>query len=169
MCMNSGWGPLFSGRFSGEDCRLPFQDLEWPLDESRRGPVGLARMDSAFPFPAPPLFPTPVRGSPVGRKWSERFSRKQVPPWVTSPSAISIPVFSRRYDSFLTPIEIAPFCFSDPTPSSRSDLWYVPKLRTYLHYERSYLINVFFIRSFGEPRLRFGLPAKASVFSRRSP
>ena len=41
---------------------------------------------------------------------------------------ISIPVFSRRYDSFLTPIEIAPFRFSDPTPSSRSDLWYVPTL-----------------------------------------
>ena len=83
--------------------------------------------------------------------------------------SISIPVFSRRSDSFLKPIEIAPFRSSDPTPSSRSDLRYAPTLRTYLHYERSYLINVFFIRSFGEPRLRFGLPAKASVFSRRSP
>ena len=41
---------------------------------------------------------------------------------------ISIPVFSRRYDSFLTPIEIAPFRSSDPTPSSRSDLRYVPTL-----------------------------------------
>ena len=49
---------------------------------------------------------------------------------------ISIPVFSRRYDSFLTPIEIAPFHSSDPTPSCRSDLWYVP------HYERTYTTNV---------------------------
>ena len=41
---------------------------------------------------------------------------------------ISIPVFSRRYDSFLTPIELAPFHSSDPTPSSRSDLRYVRTL-----------------------------------------
>ena len=40
---------------------------------------------------------------------------------------------------------------------------------TYLHYERSYAINVFFIRSFGEQRLRFDLPAKLSVFSPQSP
>ena len=38
---------------------------------------------------------------------------------------------------------------------------------TYLHYERSYAIIFFW--SFGEPRLRFDLPAKASVFSPRSP
>ena len=31
---------------------------------------------------------------------------------------------------------------------------------TYLHYERSYSINVFFIRRFGQPRLRFDLRAK---------
>ena len=40
---------------------------------------------------------------------------------------------------------------------------------TYLHYERSYSINVFFIRSFQEPRLRFDLRAKASDSREISP
>ena len=69
---------------------------------------------------------------------------------------ISILVFSRQLDSFLTPIEIAPFRSSDPTFSSRSDLRHVPTLRTFLRYK------CFFIRGFGEPRLRLDLPAKAS-------
>ena len=49
---------------------------------------------------------------------------------------ISIPVFSRRYDSFLTPIEIAPFHSSDPTPVLGRTYG------TYLHYERTYTTNV---------------------------
>ena len=40
---------------------------------------------------------------------------------------------------------------------------------TYLHYERSYSINVFFIRRFGQPRLRFDLRAKASDSREISP
>ena len=40
---------------------------------------------------------------------------------------------------------------------------------TYLHYERSYSINVFFIRSFQEQRLRFDLLAKASDSREISP
>ena len=43
--------------------------------------------------------------------------------------AISILLFSRRYVTFLTAFQIEPFHSSDPTFSSRSDLWYV--LRTY--------------------------------------
>ena len=64
-------------------------------------------------------------------------------------TSISIPHLSRRFTGFITPIEIAPFHSSDPTPSSRSDLWYVPTvtLRTYLHYERSYPIKCFFFIS----------------------
>ena len=60
---------------------------------------------------------------------------------------ISIPLLSRRFTGFITPIEIAPFHSSDPTPSARSDLRYVPTLRTYLHYERSYPIYKMFFYS----------------------
>ena len=48
---------------------------------------------------------------------------------------INIPDFSRRCYSFLTPIEIAPLRSFDSTPSSRSDLRYVPTLRTFLLYK----------------------------------
>ena len=82
---------------------------------------------------------------------------------LAAPHPISIPVFSRRYDSFLTPIQFAPFRSSYPTFSSRSDLRYVSTLRTFLRYK------CFFIRSFGEPRLRFDLLAKASDCRERSP
>ena len=58
---------------------------------------------------------------------------------------ISIPVFSRRSDSFLTPIQFAPFRSSDPTFISRSTYG------TYLHYERSYAINVFLFGVSGSP------------------
>ena len=51
---------------------------------------------------------------------------------------ISIPVFSLRYDKVIPAFEIAPIRPSDPTLSSRSDLRYVPTLRTFLLYERSY-------------------------------
>ena len=40
---------------------------------------------------------------------------------------------------------------------------------TYLHYERSYSINVFFIRNIGESRLRFDLRAKTSDSREISP
>ena len=40
---------------------------------------------------------------------------------------------------------------------------------TYLHYERSYSINIFFIRRFGQPRLWFDLRAKASDSREISP
>ena len=60
-------------------------------------------------------------------------------------AVISIPVFSRRCDSFLTPIQFAPFRSSDRKFSSRSDLRHVPTLRTFLRYKH------FFIRSFGSP------------------
>ena len=76
---------------------------------------------------------------------------------------ISIPLFSRRCDSFLTANQFAPFHSSDPTFSSRSDLRYVPTLRTFLRYK------CFFIRNFGGTRLQFDLPAKASDLSPRSP
>ena len=60
-----GLGPvLFSGRFFGEDCRSPLKDSECPLDESRRGAVGPARMVSAFPFPPLPYFPPPYEDPP---------------------------------------------------------------------------------------------------------
>ena len=59
-------------------------------------------------------------------------------------------------DSFFPGPQIAPVGISDPTFSSRSDLRYVPTLRTLLHYKR------FFIRRFGEPRLRFDLREKTS-------
>ena len=65
-------------------------------------------------------------------------------------------VFSRRFNSSL---------FIPPIRNSVLGRTY----GTYLLYERSYAINVFFIRSFGELGLRFDLPAKASVFSHRSP
>ena len=74
--------------------------------------------------------------------------------------SISIPLFSRRYVTFLTAFQIEPFHSSDP-------IFILGRTYgTYLHYERSYAINVFFIQSFGELGLRFDLPAKASVFSR---
>ena len=72
---------------------------------------------------------------------------------------------------------VYPYRFShgDATVFSRlfNSSLFIPPIRhsvfgrtygTYLHYERSYATNVF-----GEPRLRFDLPAKASVFSPRSP
>ena len=47
---------------------------------------------------------------------------------------ISIPDFSRRFATFFPGPQIAPVGISDPTVSSRSDLWYVPTLRTFLLY-----------------------------------
>ena len=49
--------------------------------------------------------------------------------------AISIPLFSRRCDSFFTAFQIVPFHSSDLTFSFRSDLRYVPTLRTFLFYK----------------------------------
>ena len=76
---------------------------------------------------------------------------------------ISIPDLSRRYDKFIPANEIAPLRPFNPTLSSRSDLRYVPTLRTFL------LNKCFFIRRFGEPRLRFDLLEKASDLSPQSP
>ena len=49
--------------------------------------------------------------------------------------SISIPDFSRRFAIFFPGTQIAPVGISDPTFSSRSDLWYVPTLRTFLLYK----------------------------------
>ena len=74
-----------------------------------------------------------------------------------------------RYTA-LYPCRIFPAKTSLFSPDLRSH-WLVSPIRlsvlgltygTYLHYERSYSINVFFIRRFQEPRLRFDLRAKTS-------
>ena len=51
------------------------------------------------------------------------------------PKVISILEFSRRLDGLFSAIKKAPFRSSDPTLASRSDLRYVPTLRTFLHYK----------------------------------
>ena len=48
---------------------------------------------------------------------------------------ISIPDFPRQFATFFPGTQIAPVGISDPTFSSRSDLWYVPTLRTFLLYK----------------------------------
>ena len=58
---------------------------------------------------------------------------------------ISIPLFSRRCDSFLTAFQIVPFHSSDPTFSFRSDLRYVPTLRTSLLYTYIFILRLFII------------------------
>ncbi len=65
-------------------------------------------------------------------------------PWLSE--CISIPLFSPWNVTFF---QLAPVGISVPAFDSRSDLRYVPTLRTYLHHERSYSINVFFIRRVG--------------------
>ena len=73
--------------------------------------------------------------SEAGRqwKWSDKKREKDTERWRRG--GISIPVLSRRYDRFIHAIEIAPVCPTDPTPSSRSDLRYVPTQRTFLLYK----------------------------------
>ena len=74
-----------------------------------------------------------------------------------------MPDFSRQFATFFPGPQIAPVGIPDPTFSSRSDLWYVPTLGTFLPYK------CFFIRRFGEPRLQFDLRAKASDSGEISP
>ena len=55
---------------------------------------------------------------------------------------ISIPKFSPQNDTFFPGPQIAPVGISDPTFTSRSDLWYVPTLRTFLLYNRFFYSEV---------------------------
>ncbi len=72
---------------------------------------------------------------------------------------ISIPLFSPGNDTFPPAIQFAPVGISDPAFGFRSDLRYVPTLRTYLHYERTYAI-IFFYSAGSEPRPEFDLQPK---------
>ena len=73
------------------------------------------RWPTAALFGQARLLLVPARLPPLQRcacQWPSRTARKQ----------ISIPLFSRRYNSFLTAFQIEPFHSSDPTFSFRSDL-----------------------------------------------
>ena len=65
---------------------------------------------------------TTVRLEAVWKRMADRF-------------AISMPDFSPQNDTIFPGPQIAPVGISDPTFSSRSDLRYVPTLRTFLLYE----------------------------------
>ena len=68
----------------------------------------------------------------LGIKFLPSLSFARSPPLSLS---ISILKFSRRLDDLFSAIEKTPFRISDPTLASRSDLRYVPTLRTFLHYK----------------------------------
>ena len=80
--------------------------------------------------------------------WNNQYNRKNNENnWFRSPAvvdlyrcakvfcSISIPDFSPQFATFFPGTQIAPVGISDPTFSSRSDLWYVPTLRTFLLYK----------------------------------
>ena len=78
--------------------------------------------------------PGPIEEVPAVLAHEESFATS--PPQAASPeNDISIPLFSRRCDSFLTAFQFEPFHSSDQTFSFRSDLWYAPTLRTFLRYK----------------------------------
>ncbi len=61
---------------------------------------------------------------------------------------ISIPLFSPG-NTFFPAIQLASVGISNLAFGSRSDLRYIPTLRTYLYYERSYSKNVFLFAGSG--------------------
>ncbi len=73
---------------------------------------------------------------------------------------ISIPLFSQGNVTFFPTIQLAPVGISVPAFISRSDLWYIPTLRTFLLYKFKFQLTKGNIGAGREQRPRFDLPPK---------